>query len=545
MDLSSPEPEGIRILRARRIRTMRPGPASTGEALAVAGDRVVATGWLADLRDRFGGSQEIDLGDGCVVPGFVDAHLHLTMAARHAAGVDLSPDVVADESALAGVLRSAAAAAATGSWVTASRYDHMRTTAGRILDRAALDRIVADHPVLLVHIGAHWGVANSKALELAGLSDDTPDPRGGALGRDSAGRPNGVLYEQALFDLAYPALARRGRIVPEPDLSRLLVGLDTASDAFLSAGITSVGDAMVGRDELRLLQQARSRGRLRLRVNALLTYPHLEHLVAAGITDGFGDDWLRIGGVKAFVDGAVAGRTCWVSEPFEGTDDHGMTVVDSDELNELVATVHAAGLRVAVHANGDKAIELLLDAVQAARDAYPQIGTRHRIEHCSMVTDRIVARIAALQMIPVPFAGYVHFHGDTLEGWYGAQRLERMFAHGELLAAGIPVAGSSDYPCGPYEPLLGVQSCVTRRSRSGRLLGPSQRIDVGQAMSLFGTGAAFAAGEESVKGRLAPGFLADLAVLDRDPFDVAPDEIAAIAVRQTWVGGQPAWRADG
>jgi predicted amidohydrolase YtcJ len=542
VDLSSAEPEGIRILRAGRIRTMaRPGEPATAEALAVAGDRVVATGRLADLRDQFGRRPEIDLGDGCVVPGFVDAHLHLTMAARQAAGVDLSPDVVADEPALAEALLGAAAVTTAGEWVMASRYDHMRTTSGRVLDRAALDRIVREHPVLLVHIGAHWGVANSKALELAGLTDDTPDPSGGLLGRDGDGRLNGVLHEQALFDLAYPSLAQRGRIVPEPGLRSLLLGLDTASDAFLSAGITSVGDAMVGPDELRLLQQARSRGRLRLRVNALITHPHLDHLVAAGITDGFGDDWLRIGGIKAFVDGAVAGRTCWVSEPFEGTHDHGIAVVEPDQLHELVRKVHAAGLRVAVHANGDKAIELLLDAVHSAQRAFPEVGTRHRIEHCSVVTDQIVARIAELKMIPVPFAGYVYFHGDSLEGWYGSDRLERMFAHGQMLAAGIPVAGSSDYPCGPYEPLIGVQSCVTRRSRSGRVLGPSQRIDVEQAMRLFGTGAAFAAGEQSVKGRLAPGFLADLAVLDRDPFEVPPDEIGAIGVRQTWVGGRPAW----
>lgn len=536
----------VHLVRARRIYTMSSsGAPPVVEAVAVSGDRVLAAGGLESLRDRFGRCDEIDVGDGYVLPGFVDAHLHLTMAARHAAGVDLSPDAVPDDASLTTRLRAAAADTGEDRWLLASRYDHMRTSGGRCLDRAALDAIVPDRPVLLVHIAGHWGVANSRALELAGLSGDSRDPRGGALGRDASGQLDGVLYEQALFDLVYPSLAQRGRIVPEPDLEVLLAGLDAASEMFLSAGITSIGDAMVGPDELRLLQAARSRGRLRQRVNALITYPHLDHLIGAGIADGFGDDWLRIGGIKAFVDGAVAGRTCLVAEPFEGSDDHGISVIDDAELGELVAKTHAAGLRVAVHANGDTAIERLLDAVEAARRAHPEIDTRHRIEHCSVITDELVARIVQQRMIPVPFGSYVLFHGDTLEEWYGQERLGRMFAHGQMLAAGIPVAGSSDYPCGPYEPLLAIQSCVTRRSQSGRLLGGSQRISVEDALRLYGTGAAFAAGEHDVKGQLGPGYLADLVVLDEDPHEVPPDEIGAIGVRQTWVGGQLAWSADG
>lgn len=534
----------ITVVRCARIRTMAPvGQPQLVEALALTGDRVLAAGSLSQLRERFPRHEEVDLGAGCVVPGFVDAHLHLTMAARNATGVDLSADEVAGRERLEQVLRVAAAQRPAGTWIRASRYDHARTTGGQVIDRVALDRLVPDHPLVVVHVGAHWGVANSRALALAGLTDGDPDPRGGALGRDGAGRLTGVLYEQALFDLVYPSLATRGEIVPPPDHAALLAGLDVASEAFLSAGITSVGDAMIGPDELRLLTAARAAKRLRLRVNALMTYPHLNHLVAAGITDGFGDDWLRLGGVKAFVDGAVAGRTCWLSEPYEGTDDHGMAVIDPGDLAELARTVHRAGLRLAVHANGDEAIRVLLGAVEAARADSPAITTRHRIEHCSVVDADIVRRIAAQRMIAVPFAGYVSFHGDSLVEAYGEQRLGRMFAHGQLLAAGVAVAGSSDYPCGPYEPLVGIQSCVTRRTRGGRVLGAEQRISADTALRLFGTGAALAAGEQDVKGRLLPGHLADLAVLDQDPVDVPPEQIGSIAVRQTWVAGTPAWSA--
>ncbi|WP_200926239.1 amidohydrolase [Sphaerimonospora mesophila] len=541
-DMSAP----VRLLRCARIRTMAParGP-QVVDALAVSGERVVAAGPLAELRERFAGAPETDLGGGCALPGFVDAHIHLTMAARNAVGVDVAADVTGSEDRLAARLRSAAVPLPAGAWLRASRYDQVRTTGGRVIDRDDLDRWVPDRPVLVVHVGAHWGVVNSAALAAAGLTDDSPDPHGGALGRDGSGRLNGVLYEQALFDLAYPSLARRRPVVPAPSEEELLAGLDTASDMFLSAGITSVGDAMVGPDELRLLQTARTGGRLRQRVNALVTYPHVDHLIAAGIRDGFGDDWLRLGGVKAFVDGAVAGLTCWLSEPFRGTDDHGMAVVSREELTDLALRVHGAGLRLAAHANGDRAIALLLDALEHARRRHPHITTRHRIEHCSVVDETIVKRIAALDLIPVPFAGYVAFHGDALVDAYGEERLGRMFAHRRLLDAGITVAGSSDYPCGPYEPLLGVQSCVTRRTSGGRVLGERQRISTGEALALFGTGAAAAAGEEGAKGRLAPGYLADLVVLAADPFEVPPDELGRIPVTQTWVGGVPAWTADG
>ncbi|MEV4839785.1 amidohydrolase [Nonomuraea sp. NPDC049486] len=532
----------VRLLRCERIRTMAPtGAPQVVDALAVAGDRVVAAGPLAGLRERFPEAPETDLGGGCALPGFVDAHLHLTMAARDSVGADVSADVTPSADRLAERLRAAAATLPAGAWLRAGRYDHVRTTGGRVVDRHDLDRWVPDRPVLVTHVGAHWGVVNSAALAAAGLTDDSPDPRGGSLGRDGAGRLTGVLYEQALFDLAYPSLARRPPVIPPPGEDELLAGLDAASARFLSAGITSIGDAMVGPDELRLLQTARARDRLRQRVTALVTYPHADHLIAAGIQDGFGDDWLRLGGIKAFVDGAVAGLTCWLSEPFRGTDDHGMPVVTPEELTDLAVRVHSAGLRLAVHANGDRAIALLLDAVEHARGRRPDITTRHRIEHCSVVDEAIVARIAALDLIPVPFAGYVTFHGDALVDAYGEERLGRMFAHRRMLDAGITVAGSSDYPCGPYEPLFGVKSCVTRRTRAGRVLGAHQRISTGEALALFGTGAAAAAGEEGHKGRLAPGYLADLVVLAADPFEVPPDELDQIPVTQTWVGGVPAW----
>jgi predicted amidohydrolase YtcJ len=215
-----------------------------------------------------------------------------------------------------------------------------------------------------------------------------------------------------------------------------------------------------------------------------------------------------------------------------------MQTMGDDELQALVERVAGDGVVLAVHANGDRAIRKLLDAHERAR-ALGAPPRRHRIEHCSLVDAEIVERIAALGLVVVPFGSYARFHGDKLVGYYGEARLERMFAHRTLLDAGIPVAGSSDYPCGPHEPLAAITSCVERRALDGTPIGLGQRITVREAFDLYTVGAAHASGEEGIKGTLAPGMLADFVELGRDPFETPAPEIAGIPVRSTWVGSRP------
>ncbi len=213
-------------------------------------------------------------------------------------------------------------------------------------------------------------------------------------------------------------------------------------------------------------------------------------------------------------------------------------MTDRDSLTDLAIRAQRAGVCLGVHANGDRAIQLLLDAFESAVRQVPSPQLRHRIEHCSVVTSEILARMKALGVVAVPFGSYVNYHGSKLLDWYGEDRLERMFAHRWFLDAGIPVAGSSDYPCAPFEPLLGIQSCVTRRSSDGQLLGPSQRVSVQEALGFYTTGAAFATGEEHMKGRIAPGYLADFVALAEHPDSCAEEEISQIPVLGTWVGGE-------
>lgn len=529
-----------RIFTARRVIAMTD---AEPEAFACLGEWVVGTGDVARLRERFPDAEVTDFGDGVVIPGLNDAHQHPTMVAEDLLHADLSPDNVGTRGEILAVMRERAARVPPGDWVRGSRYDHTKSSGGAVLSRADLDEISTEQPVLVVHVAGHWGVVNSRGLAVAGLGDGSEDPPGGELGRDGAGRLTGVLYEQALFDLAYPAVSRGEPVIPPSGIDGKLRALAEYSRMLHAAGITSVGDALVGPDGLELLQAARRRGELSLRVNMLVAYPHFDHMRRLGLSTGLGDTRLRVGGIKAFVDGAVGGGTCLLEEPYTGGGGHGIQTVTSKELTDLVRQVHDSGSRVGVHANGDRAIKLLLAALEEADAAYPRPDARHRIEHCSVVDDEIIARMRRLGAVAVPFGSYVAFHGGTLVDYYGMQRLERMFAVRSLLDAGVGVAGSSDYPCGPYEPLLALQSCVTREAADGTVLGGSQRISRREALALYTTGSAYAAGEEDVKGRLTAGHLADFVVLDEDPLTVDPRRLSGIAVRQTWVGADRVWPA--
>lgn len=513
------------------------------DALVAFGERIIAAGQSHALAKQFPIDREYDFGDAALLPGFNDAHLHPAMVAEDLLHLDAaSPDVTSFDQ-LVDMVADVARRRPVGEWIRVSRYDHERFTGGRELTREVLDAAAPTHPVLVVHVSSHWGIVNSRGLELAGIDASTPDPRHGAIGRDADGEPDGRVYEQAMFDFAYPSMAIEGRtVVPGSGFEQRLDGLARALELFHSAGLTSLGDAMVGPADIELYQAARLRGRLTARMNLLVIYRHLERILELGLLDGFGDEWLRIGGIKAFVDGAVAGRTCMVSEPFIGTDDHGMQTLEDEELSEVVDLAQRAGLRLAVHANGDRAIALLLDRLESAAAVHPRPGLRHRIEHASIVDRHLVERMAALDAIAVPFAGYVAFHGDKLNRWYGPERTSWMFAHRSLLDAGVTVAGSSDYPCGPYEPLIGIQSCVTRRGLDGSEVGPEQRITVAEAIDIFTVGSALATGEHQQKGRLARGQLADVTVLGQHPSDVDPDAISEIPVLATIVGGRPVWQ---
>jgi predicted amidohydrolase YtcJ len=529
-----------RIFRAQRFVTLD-GP--DVEALVVGGGtddgRVLARGSWEGACRRFPGAEVVEL-EGTVVPGFNDAHQHLAIASEDLLHLDLSPDAVASHPELLSTLREEAVRTQPGGWVRGSRYDDAKTSGSERLSRAQLDEATGDVPTLVVHVACHWGVANSAALALGGIDERTPAPPGGELGRDGAGRLNGLLFEQALFDFANPAMSRTGTsVAPASSLADRLGGLRRATERWHAAGLTSICDAMVGPDDVALFSEAEARGLLTLRTGMLVAAPHYDLVHSLRLRSGLGGERLRFVGVKAFVDGAVGGRTCLVEQPHVDGG-HGIQTTSTDDLREIVRTVHGDGNRIGVHANGDRAIAILLDVLEEATTAEPRPGLRHRIEHCSMVDEGLVRRIADLRAIAVPFGSYPWYHGGALVDWYG-ERVARMFAHRDLLDAGVTVAGSSDYPCGPVEPLLALQSCATRTGYDGAPVGERQRISVEEALRVYTIGSATATGEDRIKGTLAPGRLADFVELDADPRTVDPATLGRLAVRSTWVGGRRVW----
>lgn len=523
------------LYRAARFVSQQ-GQGPEPEALAVAGGTVRATGTVAGLRERFPGAEEVDFGDACVVPGLNDAHIHLAIAAEDLLHLDLSAGAVDGVEDLLAQVRGEAERAVPGEWIRGSRYDDTKTGP---LTRRDLDRAAPGHPVLVVHVAGHWGVANSAALRALHIDEDTPPPSGGDFGRDQDGRLDGRLVERALMNVVYPATARGTSPLRPSSPREKLRGLARAQRQWHAAGLTSVCDALIAPEDIALFRQARAEGGLTLRVGMLLSVDHYAAARALGVGSGFGDDRLRLVGVKAFVDGAIGGRTCLLEEPYSESGGHGLQTTSTGELFEQVRTVHGDGNRIGVHANGDAAVRLVLDAFEAAQRETPRPGLRHRIEHCSVIDDGILARMRALGAIAVPFAGYAAYHGGPLNRWYGPDRTERMFAHRSFLDAGVGVAGSSDYPCGPYQPLLGLQSMVTREGADdGVPVGPSQRVTAREALAVFTLGSAEAEGTSHLKGRLAPGYLADFTVLGQDPLEADPHALADIPVRATYVGGE-------
>jgi predicted amidohydrolase YtcJ len=521
------------LYRAAHVVAQSAGPDGVEpEAFAVEGARIRATGDLASLRDRFPGAHEVDLGAATVVPGLHDAHIHLANAAEDLLHLDLSAAAVRDVPDL--LARITAAASVPGEWIRGGRYDDVKT--GR-LTRWDLDRAAPGNPVIVVQVAGHWGVANSRALRELGIDESSTPPPGGDYGRAGDGSLDGRLIERAFLHVVYPAVASTSSPLPVSSPDDRLRGLVRAQEMWHAAGLTSICDALIAPEDVALLRRARAENLLTLRVGMLLSIDHYAKARAVGVGSGFGDDLLRFVGVKAFADGAIGGRTCLLSEPYADVGGHGLQTTSTEELTEAVRLVHGDGNRIGVHANGDAAIRLVLSAYESAARDLPRPGLRHRVEHCSVIDAGILARMRALSAIAVPFAGYVAYHGGALNRWYGRSRTERMFAHRAFLDAGVTVAGSSDFPCGPYEPLLGIQSMVTREGLDdGEPVGPSQRVSAAEALRIFTLGSAEAEGVTD-RGRLAPGYLADFVVLAENPLTADPHDIASIPVLATYVAG--------
>ena len=536
------------VLFNGKIRSFAPD-GSTYEALACAGGRIVATGPSDEIR-RLGGpdTRAIDLEGRTTIPGLTDTHVHLSEKGTAEMELVDCRDFYTEVHSIADILERLAKRAAEtpkGSWIVAhgSPMQDFRLKEQRFPDRRDLDRALPDHPVS-VSFGAHITVGNSKALAAAKITRDTPDPPGGAIRRDpQTGEPTGELHERAQLILK--------KVAPEFDYLQLKDGIVFALNQCLERGVTTVHDIVRSGEPVRAYQELLHEGRLEARVSLLPRVIESDigsrSLIELGLITGFGNEWLRVAGVKMSIDGGITGRNACFYDPYEDdAHNHGIIRIQQDELNDTVLKCHKAGLRCCVHAIGDRAFDMALDAYENAIHESPRKDHRHRIEHMGnwLSTAERMQRMVRSGIIAIPNIAIGYYVGDAILDCLGEKRLTKAFPFRTLLKNGVIIAGGSDSPgYWPVDPLRDIAACVSRKMRWGDVWVPEERISIAEAFAMQTTTAAYVGFEENDKGTLERGKLADMAVLAEDPFEIQPERIKDLKVEMTIIGGQVRYQA--
>jgi predicted amidohydrolase YtcJ len=517
------------------------------QAVAVKEGRIAAVGTEATARGTVSrDATVIDAGGRTVLPGLIDAHNHYLATAEALASVNVRFPAVTSRADLTRVIGEVAEVTPPGRWIRAVGLDWSKFPDGQPPTRRDLDEATLGHPVIVYHVSVHHALVNTPAMRQRGISDAVQDPPGGHFVRDEAGRLTGLCLDAAT-DLILPVVVDIG--CHGPNFHTLLPGEDSvalladASRVYLAAGLTTVCDPQVTRREMRLYREAAARGVLGLRVALMPLSNHLDDFDAVGIAPPFGDDHLRIAAMKLYADGTLIGGTAWFSEPYgihgEFT---GSTYWQPEQLKDLVVRAHGNGWQVGIHTQGDAAIAMSLDAIEAAMRAAPRGDNRHRIEHCGYPTPDQIGRMARLGVIPVNQPNFLVDSGDDFIRQLG-ERAHRLQPIREELDAGIRPVLSSDAFVSSLRPLDTISAAMTRRTRSGAPIGDDHRMTLDEALRAHSIDAAVAIGMEDRIGSLQPGKLADVTIVDGDLEATPPERIASLETWITILNGQVAWAA--
>jgi predicted amidohydrolase YtcJ len=511
------------------------------EAFAVTNGRFSAVGSNAEIRKLATPATKIvDLKGMTVTPGFNDVHLHPTGVYDESSPYYtpwLGPEKVHNMDELIAALKAKADKTPKGQMVGGTRYQD--TKLGRHPTRYDLDKASTEHPISISHSSGHITVVNSYILNASGITKDTKDPPGGSFDRDPDGTPNGVIRESARRLLRHVNDTGGEPRVP---WDAQLEGHLRCFRIYAERGITSAGIAGGSPQTFRLYEAVRDAGNP-VRVGFMFSESSYKSLEAVGLKSGFGDDRLRATSIKAFHGNSMSGRTCWLSEPYSDQPGYfGIPPARSQaDLDKAFEAMHKAGFQIATHSNGDREIDMVLTAIERAQAANPRPDARHRIEHASVMNQSLLERAKKAGVILV-FHSYMWEHGDKLAS-YGEKRLAMIHPYRTAIDMGIHVAGHSDSTVSAADPLLRIQDMVTRKGENGVGYGVNQRVGVEEAIKVWTLDGAYATFEERDKGSIAPGKLADFAVLRKDPRKVPPDNIKDIIVDATYVGGKNVWQA--
>ncbi|MBT2663282.1 amidohydrolase [Bacillus sp. ISL-45] len=508
------------------------------EAVAVKGNKIIAVGTTEEMEDfRSASTTIIDLEGKTLMPGIIDAHIHLTIYGTNLLGVScIEPHIQSLEDLFID-LRKKVQETPKGQWVRAWGFKESNLRENRYPTREELDEISKDHPIVIIRTCNHTSYVNSKALEIAKIDENTPDPEGGIIEKNKDGSLTGRMIENAHMQVFQYASYSNEEIRK---------GMQLASDEFIKAGITSIHDAGGygdGAEIIRIMQQAINGGEVKIRIYAMigsLTNSHefVEKMVQAGPITGLGNDHFKIGPAKLFTDGSSVGPTIATREGYtHNPDDRGIIYYSQDELNRILGQAHEKGFQLTAHAQGDRAIEMLLDCYEIALTKHPRENHRHRIEHAGISSPDLQERIKKLGVVVTPNPVFMYANGDKYLEYYG-ERVDYMYAARDFIDKEIVAAFGSDAPVTYLDPLLGIHASVNRESNDGQPVGKNQCIEIMEAIKAYTWNGAYASFEESIKGSIEPGKLADLIVLNSSILKEEKNRIKEMKVEMTMIDGE-------
>jgi hypothetical protein len=506
------------------------------EAVACLGNRIVAVGSNGEIRKWIGpGTETIDLGGKLVVPGFNDAHVHFFSGGENLAGVQLREAKSEDE--FRARIAQFAAKQPAGRWITGGDWDHENWTPARLPTRQSIDAVTAGHPVFVSRLDGHMALANSQALQLAGITRDTPDPPGGTIVRDAAGEPTGVLKDAAMGPLV--------RAIPAPSEDQIADAVRAAMRYAAENGVTSVQDMSAAPEILRVYQKLLARGELTVRISGHQPLATWERLASVGLHADFGGEKLHIGALKGFADGSLGSTTALFFEPYlDAPNTSGLAnsqMIPESKMQGRILDADRAGLQIAVHAIGDKANHIVLGMYEEAKRQNGARDRRFRIEHAQHLRMEDIPRFGKLHVIASMQPYHCIDDGRWAEKRIGPERAKGTYAFRALLDSGAVLAFGSDWDVAPMQPLMGIYAAATRRTLDGKHPDgwvPEQKITVAEAIRAYTMGSAYASFDEKIKGSIEPGKLADMVVVSDDILSIPAVGIEKTRVETTVFDGK-------
>jgi predicted amidohydrolase YtcJ len=512
-------PSADLILHNTNIITMDAARPSA-QLVAVKGDRILLVGDNDRLGEVRGAKTKvIDCAGKTVVPGFNDAHCHLFGSIRKRRTVDLGPDSARSIADIKEAIRKRAGNTPKGEWIVGSDYHEFYLAEKRHPTRRDLDEAAPDHPVVLFHRSLHACVLNTKALVRANITKETPEPKGGVIERElNTGEPSGVLFEMVSHI--------RQKVLPPISEAEFAEGITALNQHYLEMGITSLQEASMSNDHARweTLKRFKANDKLKSRVAMMFGFDNLSQFQEKGLNFGSSNGGLRLGGVK-FLLSEARGR---LQPPLE-------------ELKQQALATHDAGFQLAIHCVEPGTVEAALTTLEYINSRSPISGRRHRLEHLSECPPELFKRLQRLKALVVTQPVFIYHNGERYLATVSPERRRWLYRLKSCHDAGLIVAGSSDSPVAPDNPLLGIYAAVTRKAQSGQQLLPEEVVSAPQALAMYTTNAAYASFEEDVKGSITAGKLADMVVLSADPLKSSPEKLKDIRVEMTVIGGEVVW----